>query len=90
MRLYYLSGAGNLYVSQGIKWTWNVANNPSVPVYVHPELDFYWIAGECLLRNKIVNLIKLEPGSLVSDVSGPCYFLAEHGFKAEQLLYRTK
>lgn len=90
MRLYYLSGAGNLHTAQSIKWTWDVENNPNVPVYVHPELDFYWIAGECLLRNKIVNFIKLEPGSLVSDVSGPCYFLAEHGHKAEQLLYRTK
>ena len=90
MRLYYLSGAGNLHIVSGVKWSWEGANNPNVPVYVHPELDFYWIAGECLLRNKIVNLIKLEPGSLVSDVSGPCYFLAEHGHKAEQLLYRTK
>ena len=90
MRLYFLSGAGNLYISQSIKWNWDAENNPKVPVYVHPELDFYWIVGECLLRNKIVNLIKLEPGSLVSDVSGPCYFLAEHGHKAEQLLYRTK
>lgn len=90
MRLYYLSGAGNLYIAQSIKWTWDVGNNPNVPVYVHPELDFYWIAGECLLRNKTVNLIKLEPGSLVSDVSGPCYLLAEHGFKAEKMLYRTK
>lgn len=90
MRLYYLSGAGNLHISTSIPWSWEGANNPSVPVYVHPELDFYWLVGECLLRNKIVNLIKLEPGSLVSDVSGPCYFLAEHGFKAEKLLYRTK
>lgn len=90
MRLYYLSRAGQLYTGDSIQWDWEEYNNPHVPVYVHPELDFYWIAGECLLRNKIVNLIKLEPGSLVSDVSGPCYFLAEHGHKAEQLLYRTK
>ena len=90
MRLYYLSGAGNLYTGTSIPWNWEVNNNPDVPVYVHPELDFYWIVGECLLRNKTVNFIKLEPGSLVSDVSGPCYFLAEHGFKAEKMLYRTK
>ena len=90
MRLYYLSGAGNLHIGTSIPWNWGVNNNPNVPVYVHPELDFYWLVGECLLRNKIVNFIKLEPGSLVSDVSGPCYFLAEHGHKAEKMLYRTK
>ena len=90
MRLYYLSGAGNFYVGSSIPWDWEVNNNPNIPVYVHPELDFYWLVGECLLRNKEVNFIKLDPGSLVSDVSGPCYFLAENGHKAEQLLYRTK
>ena len=90
MRLYFLSGTGRLHVGGGIIWDWEENNNPTVPVYVHPDIDYHWLRGECLLRNKIVNFIKLDPEEKVSDVSGPCYFLAKHGMKAEQMLYRTK
>lgn len=90
MRLYFLSGTGRLHVGGGILWNWEENNNPNVPVYVHPDIDFRWLSGECLLRNKIVNFIKLEPWDRVSDVSGPCYFLAENGHSAEKMLYRTK
>ena len=90
MRLYLLSGSGNLRIDGGIKWSWEVGNNPDVPVYVHPDIDFHWLNGECLLRNKVVNLIKVEPNGKVSDESGPCYFLAEHGHQADEMLYRAK
>ena len=90
MRLYFLSGTGRLHVGEGILWDWEENNNPNVPVYVHPDIDFHWLSGECLLRNKIVNFIKLDQWDRVSDVFGPCYFLAEYGMKAEQMLYRTK
>lgn len=90
MRLYFLSGMGRLHVGEGILWNWVCNNIPNVPVYVHSDIDYHWLRGECLLRNMVVNLIKLEPWDRVSDVSGPCYFLAVNGHRAEKMLYKTK
>lgn len=85
MRLYFIFGTGRLDTSRGITWDWDNNISPTVPVHIHPDIDFYWITGEALLRNKKVNF--KEPDM---EMKGPCFLLARNGFDAEKYVRKSK